>query len=152
MPRIPQSNPRYRTKAELCSDLAFVLNSNLHYGTKHAVLAEATWVWTEFDGKYDGCEHWSEAAWAFRGQPQNLIHEHVIPKKLVIERLLKLVSPTASSVQQILESYCKGVVITREEDTRLNRLGLRSKMPSDWDEKDVWARYTVAQIVRRGTQ
>jgi hypothetical protein len=71
-----------------------------------------------------------------------------MPKKLVIERLLNLPSPkTASSVQQLLDSYCKGVVITREEDTRLNKLGLRSKMPKDWDEKDVWARYTVARIV-----
>lgn len=147
MPRIPESNPRYRTKSELCSELAFVLNSNLHYGTKHAVLLEATWVWTEFEGKYDGCEHWSEAAWAVRGQPEMLIHEHLMPKKLVIERLLRLASPTPSSVQQLMESYCKGVVITRDEDTRLNKLGLRSKMPKDWNEKDVWARYTAAQIV-----
>jgi hypothetical protein len=147
MPRIPKSNPRYRTKSELCGELAFVLNSNLHYGTKHAVLLEATWVWTEFEGKYEGCEHWSEAALEFRGQPQMLIHEHVIPKKVVIELLLKLPNPTTGSVHQLLESFCKGVVITKEEDTRLNRRGLRSKMPSDWDGKDLWARYTVAKIV-----
>jgi hypothetical protein len=150
MPRIPESNDRYRTKDQLCSDIAFVLNSSLHYGTKYAVLSEAAWVWTEFQGKYEGCEYWSKAALKFRGDPKRLVHEHVIPKKIVIKRLLKLSSPTAataSSVRQELDSYCKGAVITREEDASLNRLGFRSKMPSDWDEKDLWARYKAAGII-----
>jgi hypothetical protein len=113
------------------------------------VLSEATWVWTEFEGKYDGCEHWSEAAWDLRGQQKMLVHEHVIPKSIVIQRLLELPNPTTESVNQLLESYCKGAVLTREEDTRLNKLGLRSKMPAGWDEKDVWARYASAGIVLR---
>jgi hypothetical protein len=149
MPRIPNKNPRYRTKSELCRDIADVLNSSLHYGTKYAVLSEATWVWTEFDGKYEGCEYWSEAAWKLQGQQRMLVHEHVVPKSIVIQWLLKLSTPTADSVNQLLESYCKGAVLTREEDARLNGLGLRSKMPSGWDEKDVWARYTSAGIVLR---
>jgi len=110
------------------------------------VLYEASWVWTEFDGKHEGCEHWSAAAWEFRSQTKMLTHEHVVPIKVVIELLLKLPSPTASSVHQLLESFCKAAVVTREEDARLNRLGLRSKMPSGWDGSDVWARYTLAKI------
>ena len=146
MARIPNKNLRYRTKSELCNDIAFVLNSSLHYGTKHAVLSEATWVWTEFEGKYEGCEYWSAAAMEFRGNPKMLVHEHVMPKKIVIERLLQLSTPTTSSVHQLLESCCKGAVVTRTEDATLNRLGLRSKMPHDWDGTDLWARYKAAKI------
>jgi hypothetical protein len=149
MPKIPNKNPRFRTKSELCSDIAFVLNSGLHYGTKYAVLSEATWVWTEFEGKYKGCEHWSEAAWEIQGQQNMLVHEHIIPKSIVIQRLLALSTATTDSVNQLLTSYCKGAVITRDEDARLNSHGLRSKMPTGWDEKDVWARYTYAGIVLR---
>jgi hypothetical protein len=147
MPKIANKNRRFRTRSELCSDIAFVLNSSLHYGTKYAVLSEATWVWTEFEGKYEGCKHWSKAAWEIRGQQNMLVHEHIIPKSIVIQRLLELPTATTSSVNQLLESYCKGAVITRNEDARLNSHGLRSKMPTDWDEKDVWDRYKNAGIV-----
>ena len=60
MGRTSKSNPRYRTKSELCDDIAFVLNSSLHYGTKYAVFDNAMWDWTQFEGKYKGCECWSE--------------------------------------------------------------------------------------------
>lgn len=149
MPRIANKNPRYRTKSELCRDLAFVLNSNLHYGTKYAVLSEATWVWSEFGGKYNGCEHWSEAAWAVRGEQKMLVHEHIVPKSIVIERLLQLLKPTPDSVNDLLTSYCIAAIVTRDEDALLNNFGLRSKMPMDWDERDVWARYKHAGIKLR---
>jgi hypothetical protein len=149
MPRIPKKNDRYRTKDDLCHDLAFIIEAPLQYGTKYAVLSEATWVWTEFDGKYAGCRHWSKAAWELGDQTKRLTHEHVIPKNMIIERLLHLPKPSANSVHQLLTVYCKGAVVTREEDSQLNKLGLRSKMPDGWtwDAGDVWARYTTAGIV-----
>ena len=146
MPKRAKKNRRFRTKNELCSDLAFVLNSSLHYGTKFAVLNDATWVWTEFEGKYVGCEYWSEAAWEIRSQQKMLVHEHVIPRNIVIQRLLDLSIATASSVNELLASLCRGAVITKHEDARLDSLGLRSKMPAGWDETDVWARYKLAGI------
>src|SRR5271156_3630567 len=131
MPRIADKNLRYRTKSELCNDIAFVLNSSLHYGSKYAVLSDATWVWTEFEGKHVGCEHWSEAAWNIRARlkerPNPLVHEHVIPKGIVIERLLRLPIKTADSVNELMVKYCKGAVITKVEDDCLNSHGLRSK-------------------------
>lgn len=149
MGRTSQSNPRYRTKSELCADIAFVLNSSLHYGTKYAVFDNAMWVWTEFEGKYKGCEYWSVAAQGFREDQRMLVHEHAVPKKLLIDLLLSLSSPTPDSVQQMFQNYCKAAVITKAEDAALNRLGLRSKMPSDWDGRDPWARYKAAGIVLR---
>ena len=78
-----------------------------------------------------------------------LVHEHAVPKKLLIDLLLNLPSPTTDSVEQMFQNYCKAAVITRAEDAALNRLGLRSKMPSDWDGRDPWARYKDAGIALR---
>ena len=69
------------------------------------MLSEATWVWTEFEGKYHGCEYWSEAAWKLQDQQKMLVHEHAVPKSLVIQRLLELSNPTADSVNQLLVSF-----------------------------------------------
>jgi len=88
MGKTSKSNPRYRTKIEICTDVAFVLNSGLHYGTKYALFDNAMWVWTEFEGKYKGCECWSEAALEFSNDERMLVHEHAVPKKLLINLLL----------------------------------------------------------------
>ena len=146
MGRIPESNPRHRTKQQLITDITFVLNSNLHFGTKTAVLTDATWVWSEYEGKYKGCGFWSEAA-ARCGDTKLLRHDHAVPRKLLLDWLLNLRSPTQDSIQALLDAYCKAAVIIKSEDALLNRLGLRSKMPSDWDGKDPWARYKAAGIV-----
>ncbi len=147
MGRISKSNPRYRTKSEICADVAIVLNSKLHYGTKYSVFDNVLWVWTEFEGKYKGCEYWSKAALQLGEDEKRLVHEHAVPKKILIDMLMQHPSPTADSVRQLLQNYCKAAVITKAEDAVLNRLGLRSKMPSDWDRKDPWARYKAAGIV-----
>lgn len=149
MPRISNDNPRHRTKDEICEDIAFVLNSRLRYGTQFAVLSEAMWVWTEFDGKYKGCEHWSVEVWKIQDQQKMLVHEHMVPKSLVIKRLKELENPTKESVKELLDFYCKAAVVTRDEDRRLNEEGLRSNMPIGWDEKDVLARYALVGIVLR---
>ena len=146
MGRIAKSNGRYRTKQVLCRDVAFVLNSELHYGTKCVVLDNAMWVWSEFDGKYDGCKFWSAEA-ARAGQEEKQIHDHAVPKKVLMEFLLRMSRPTPEEVERFFESYCFGAVITKAEDDALNKLGLRSKMPSDWDGIDPWARYKAAKIV-----
>jgi hypothetical protein len=118
----------------------------LQYGTKFAVLAETTWVWSEFDGKYCGCRYWSLAAWKLRDSGEKFIHEHLVPKKVIIDLLMGVKKPSRSSVRKVLESFCIGVVVTVEEDRRLNALGLRSKMPDDWDGINALARYEAAGI------
>jgi hypothetical protein len=146
MPRIPESNLRFRTKEQICADVSTVLRSSLHYGTKYAVLSEVTWVWSEFNGKYVGCKYWSKAAWRLRGGDEKLVHEHLVPKKEIIGQLVQLKNPSPESVREVLERFCIGVVVTAEEDQRLNKLGLRAKMPEGWDGQDPWARYVVAKI------
>jgi hypothetical protein len=148
MAKDPPNRRRRRSKDDICCDVAFVLASPLTEGTKVAVLNDALWKWSEFDGKIDGCRWWSEAACAIRENRKQLIHEHLVPRKVLIERLLGLEEPAAEKVAQVLQQ-CVGVVITKDEDRLLNKHGLRSKMPKDCSEEDQWGRYNFANIAVR---
>ena len=130
----------------MSEDIAKILSAqDLSYGTKFVVLADATWVWSEFDGKYTGCKYWSIAAGEAKSD-KDRCHEHVIPKKCIILKLFELDSPTGESVYKILDTYCVGAVITRAEDKKLTKAGFRFSMPPDWDKINVWARYLHADI------
>jgi hypothetical protein len=146
MARIPEKSPRFRTKERISQDIAVILSlPHLSYGTKHVVLADAVWVWSEFYGKYDGCPYWSIAA-KQANSIKDLCHEHVVPKRYIIERLLALSPATAEDVYRILSVYCIGAVVTREEDRQLTKAGFRSSMPDDWDTIEVWIRYRLSGI------
>ena len=136
MARIAEKHKRYRTKEQIAADLAVVLAAPLSYGTKFAVLKEATWVWTEFEGKYKGCKFWSTAALAEkRANPKsrNLRHEHVVPKKVVIDLLMQLNSPTPETVRALCDRFLIGVVVTLEEDAALARF--RDSMPQEFSDR-----------------
>lgn len=81
---------------------------------------------------------------------KELCHEHVVPKRYILEKLFSLSSPTTEEVYRVLSTYCIGAVVTRDEDRRLAKMGLRSKMPTNWDEKNIWARYDLAEIEMEG--
>jgi hypothetical protein len=145
--RISPKNVRYRSKEEICRDVAFVLNCpELHVGTKHAVVDQVLWVWSEFDGKHSGCKYWSKKAVASRSRREGLIHEHLVPRKIVREKLFALRTKTPQSIRRTLTTWCVGVVVTEAEDARLKDLGLNSSMPKNWNKRDRWARYTEARI------
>lgn len=146
MARISEKNPRFRSKDTICRDLAQVLNADLSYGTKFAVVSEITWVWSEFDGKHQGCKYWSSTALRSRLPNKHLVHEHIVPKKVIVNSLMNEVGRTPERIYDFLERFCIGVVVTKDEDTALNSAGLRSKMPEDWDGEDPWARYKAVGI------
>lgn len=145
MARISTSNDRYRSHETICRDVSQVLRADLSYGTKYAVVSEVTWVWSEFNGKLKGCRYWTESALA-ASPDTSLVHEHVVPKSVIISRLFELSEPSPGDVKNVLEKLCIGVVVTKEEDLRLNALGLRSAMPTNWCGSDPWARYQLAGI------
>lgn len=150
MARVPERNPRYRTKEQICGDLATLLNAPITWGTQFAAIGEALWVWSEFDGKYSGCKYWSKNAWSLKSDRKELRHDHAVPKKVVLERLEALRGDaTSAKVRKVFDAWCIGVVITRDEDATLTRCGLRSRMPDNWDEKDQWSRYRAAKIAIR---
>ncbi len=148
MARISDKNIRFRPKEVICRDISYVLRCpELHLGTKLAVVDQIFWVWSEFDGKHAGCRYWSKAAIESGLKNKGLVHEHLIPRKVVREMLLSLEDPSPQAVENIFDRLCVGVVVTKAEDIRLNKLGLNSKMPPDWDQQDLWARYDAAGIV-----
>src|SRR5690606_35099406 len=73
VPQTPRGNRRFqrterlpeRTKERIAQDIAAVLNAPADWlspRAKNAVLKNAIWAWTQFDGKYKGCKTWSQAA------------------------------------------------------------------------------------------
>lgn len=146
MARISEKNQRFRTKAQISTDLAFIINAPLTYGTKFAVISEVTWVWSEYYGKYHGCKYWTENALKAKDDLKSLIHEHLVPKKILIKHLINLKSPQSNEIYNFLEKYCIGVVVTKEEDKKINEAGLKSTMPENWDNVDPWSRYEACDI------
>jgi hypothetical protein len=135
-------------------DLTKVLNSDLTYGTKHAVIHNIQWSWTEFDGKYEGCRYWSEAAreqYDKDRKSKGLRHEHIVPRRIVTQMLFSLPAPTEEQVRVICETYLIGVVVTRDEDRKLNKKHAK-KMPDEFSDLthsealNPWLRYKMLGI------
>jgi hypothetical protein len=61
---------------------------------------------------------------------KNLIHDHAIPRKLLIKYLIDLNNPTVEFLRKILDTYCFGVVITKGEDKILNKKSLKQYLPN----------------------
>jgi hypothetical protein len=141
---VRKSHPKYRSKETMCKDVEITLNSDLSYAAKSSVIDIVLWNWSGFDGKYEGCPYWSEKA--MKNPDAKLIHEHLVPRSVVFKKLLDLESPDYDQVYSLLETYCVGVVVTKEEDEHLNKIGLRQKMPSDWDGENPWARHEAGGI------
>jgi len=80
---------------------------------------------------------------------KDVIHDHVIPHSIVMEKLLSLDPPTNEKIMAILKRFYILCAITKDEDKTLNAAGLRSKMPDGWNEEtdSVFARYEAAGIL-----
>ena len=81
-------------------------------------------------------------------QRKNVIHEHVVPHSIVMNKLLSLEPLTHKNIMALIEKYYVICAITKEEDKKLSAAGLRSRMPKGWDEnKDsIFARYEAVGI------
>jgi len=72
--------------------------------------------------------------------------EHVVPQMEIVNMLMNMNPLNKTEVERILKTYFRVLLVTKEEHDMLNASGLRSKMPKDWDRKDVWARYKCVGI------
>jgi hypothetical protein len=79
---------------------------------------------------------------------KDVIHEHVVPHSIVMNKLLTLKSLTSENIMSVIKKYYVICVITKREDRLLTAAGLRSKMPEGWDEEtsSVFARYEAVGI------
>lgn len=149
--RISNKSVRFRSKNQIAGDIAIVLNADLTWGTKCAVLADAIWTWSEFEGKFDGCLHWTPGAWKSRDDKKRLTHEHVVPKVIIIDYLSQLQGHASrDKILKVMNAWCIGVVVLRSEDKLLTKAGVRSRMPPGWTGTSPWARYELVglEVVR----
>lgn len=77
-----------------------------------------------------------------------LVKDHAVPVKIIHKILRQDLNPSEESIEKILQNYYTLGVITSDEDKSLNKLGLKSEMPKDWDGMNVFARYEKAGIQR----
>ncbi len=82
----------------------------------------------------------------FYGKSFPYTYEHAVPAGIVRARLLEI-EPTLNAVQQLLKSSGPVAMILRSEDEKLNKNGLRQKMPENWEwGADPLARYQKVEI------
>jgi hypothetical protein len=90
----------------------------------------------------------SKAAWK---KPLNECRvEHAVPFTVVVNCLMDMKHLTVKAVTNVLKKWYVVMLVTKEEDLRLLKSGLRYKMPDNWDKKDVFARYKAVGIVVAG--
>lgn len=91
--------------------------------------------------------------WVKTGK-KRLVHEHVVPRHLIVERLLNQPPRDADTVVDFLQRYCRGAIILKDQDRELDR----DTMPPDKNNahtpwafdglyNDPYARYEGADFV-----
>lgn len=74
--------------------------------------------------------------------------DHAIPTKVLIEKFLNLLTTknlTAEKIDELLHQFCVVMIITKEENSLLD-VEYKSSMPSNWNDVDIYARYTAVGI------
>lgn len=123
------------------------------------------WAATEHDdngkfNKYFGVPYWSVGAIdkvveninSSKKPEKDLVHEHSVPKCVIAEKLDELYEKKLTSeddVFELIDRFCHSVVVSKEEDVKLNKAGFRSKMPQSFtfaEGDDVFGRYRAAGI------
>ena len=95
---------------------------------------------------------YSKSAWIIKDTQKNagLVGDHCVPLNCIFEFLAdanKKTPLSADEIRKFLDYHLEIVMITKEEDNKLNGLKLKSKMPTNWEwfgEK--YLRYNYADI------
>lgn len=88
----------------------------------------------------------SKAAMGMRSGSGELIYDHAIPFNLLHSELLALSDVNPGSIADVLSRHGTVVLITKDENRRLNKGGLGRRLPPGWDNVDHLARYKTANI------
>lgn len=167
-------NKRY-IKEDLIRDLKKIIelaqSGEISYAAVKALFDKYSWFLTEegydeksdtlVDAKYKGCKYWSEEALNEYNKTKPKIeknkfrHEHVVPKNLFKDYLLRLIDEgekvTIEDLKLLISRNLIACVVTEAEDkVKLSRYS--KTMPGDeadccFEEiRDTWARYREAPI------
>ena len=72
--------------------------------------------------------------------------EHSVPQMFLVNELMDMKNITKEKIEIFLTRYFCVRLISINEDIKLNASGFRSKMPQDWDKKDLLIRYKKVGI------
>ena len=76
----------------------------------------------------------------------SLTYEHAVPLGILHELLFDA-REDISMLDPVLDKFFQTTWVTEAENRQIDSVGLRSKMPADWDGFDRFARYEAAGIV-----
>ena len=74
--------------------------------------------------------------------------EHVVPQMWFVNKLMDMDAPDKEKIGKLLKKHFRVLLVTKEEDAKLTKAGLRSDMPEGWDEENPWARHDAVGIKR----
>lgn len=86
----------------------------------------------------------SEEVYRQKPERRNTRTDHVVPLKTFYQILVDRKVETTEDFMKYAEKYLHLVYITKDEDDRLTKAGLRDKMPSNWS--DPFDRYATVGI------
>lgn len=144
---------------EIIKLLQIVVREIGYKNIPYIIMDRAIWAWTERFKKYDRqCLPWSENAKLLLNNNiklreknkklkkyKGLRHEHMVPRKVLIEKIRNLQNKNEASIREILVKYSYAAIITKDEDDMLNNKKLNNAMPEGKD--DIWSRYDACGIV-----
>lgn len=98
--------------------------------------------------------HYCSSVERCKDRKAKTIEEHVVPIRTIIEIFNTRYREDPSSftktfIKEVLEKLLWVVFITKEEDSRLSKMGLKQKMPNgwNWQTDSPYARYEMAHII-----
>lgn len=150
------------TKDRIVEQTVILLESELRDEIKEEVLKDPLfWLWTEIpnngaldETKYTSIKYWSESAikhWNAHKIKRGLIHEHIIPRSVLAEGILKMwkdiqLEPSRIKIQfvrEFYEEFVRAAVVLKSADKFAK--GLSSKLPKI-DCEFLWGRYIESNI------
>lgn len=160
-----KTNKKYRTKEQMLQDALIILNAPISYGTKYVVLDNICWLWSENQGKYEGCMYWSQQALKDLEIVKKLkesnkkfnhgdffVHEHVVPRVLAIDMIINTENLNEITLKKLFDKYLLSAIITVKENKKLDSSGVKQQMPDEFYIKDSlnynneWIRYIKNDI------
>ncbi len=142
-----ESNPMRKVARDLVDRLIWRWTADGYDPKTNAVLYDAR--------KYD-CDayaHTPAARKRARAGKRGIRHEHVIPKRALIERLLRE-RPDAQATRRFLDRFCIVAIVLKEDEERYIPKALRKSMPTtfsfDDPSADLWARYRPHSRAAKG--
>ncbi|MCM3362261.1 hypothetical protein [Niallia sp. MER TA 168] len=94
-------------RQKLMEDLSIILNTDgVTEKVKNNAINFAIYNWTEVEGKYEGNEYWSYAAYdefAYNtNRAYKLVHEHIVPRKIIRGKIVKSSKKKSSVIISVI--------------------------------------------------